>query len=140
MSSICAHGLSDLGRDYEGSRLGIVAISSNDVTSHPTDGPDQIAVRTERTRLPVPLPVRREPGGCQGLRGRMHTRFLPFDSDRALVYRGRFDATRPNMPGKVTGSDLRAAIEAVLAGEPVSADQFPSMGCAIKWKTGNAPA
>jgi hypothetical protein len=63
-----------------------------------------------------------------------------FDADRKLVYRGRFDDSRPNSGTAVTGADLRAAVDAVLSGQPVSADQWPSMGCSIKWKRGNVPA
>jgi hypothetical protein len=63
-----------------------------------------------------------------------------FDSNRALVYRGRFDETRPNMGVPATGADLRAAANAVLAGQPVSERQWPSVGCSIKWKPGNIPA
>jgi hypothetical protein len=66
--------------------------------------------------------------------------FFLFDSNRALVYRGRFDETRPNMGVPATGADLRAAANAVLAGQPVSEQQWPSVGCSIKWKPGNIPA
>jgi hypothetical protein len=66
--------------------------------------------------------------------------FFLFDSDRTLVYRGRLDGSRPNTGVPVTGEDLRSAIEATLRGEPVSEEQYPSMGCSIKWKTGNTPA
>jgi hypothetical protein len=66
--------------------------------------------------------------------------FFLFDSNRELAYRGRFDETRPNMGVAATGADLRAATSAVLAGEPVSGEQLPSMGCSIKWKSGNTPA
>ena len=134
------HGLSELGRDYEGSRLGIVAISSNDVTSYPSDGPDQIAVDAKELdyRFPYLYDESQEVAKTYG--AVCTPDFFLFDSARRLVYRGRFDETRPNMPGKVTGADLRAAIDEVLAGDPVSGDQLPSMGCSIKWKAGNAPA
>jgi hypothetical protein len=65
--------------------------------------------------------------------------FYLFDSERRLVYRGRFDASRPNSQVPVTGNELRAAADAVLAGRPVPADQKPSIGCSIKWRPGNAP-
>ena len=65
--------------------------------------------------------------------------FFLFGRERTLVYRGRFDEARPNTIGKVTGADLRLAIDAVLNDEPVSEEQFPSMGCSIKWKPGNEP-
>jgi peroxiredoxin len=134
------HGLSDLGRDYENSRLGIVAISSNDVTSYPTDGPDQIALDAKGLDFRFPYLYDESQEVAKTYGAVCTPDFFLFDSDRALVYRGRFDETRPNMPGKVTGRDLRAAIDAVLAGQTVAVDQYPSMGCSIKWKPGNAPA
>ena len=134
------HGLSDLGRDYEGSRLGIVAISSNDVTSHPTDGPDQMALDAKELDFRFPYLYDESQEVAKAYGAVCTPDFFLFDADRSLVYRGRFDETRPNMPGKVTGRDLRAAIDAVLAGEALAADQYPSMGCSIKWKPGNAPA
>jgi hypothetical protein len=66
--------------------------------------------------------------------------FFLFDADRRLAYRGRFDDSRPNSGVPVTGADLRAAVDAVLADEPVNDEQWPSMGCSIKWKPGNTPA
>jgi hypothetical protein len=65
--------------------------------------------------------------------------FFLFGPNRLLVYRGRFDASRPGSDVPVTGRDLRAAVDAVLAGEPVSEDQWPSMGCGIKWRPGREP-
>ena len=134
------HGISEFGRDYEGSRLGIVAISANDVASYPTDGPDQIAVDAKELDYRFPYLYDESQEVAKSYGAVCTPDFFLFDSDRALVYRGRFDETRPNMPGKVTGADLRAAVDAVLAGGPVVGDQFPSMGCSIKWKPGNAPA
>ena len=133
-------GLAELGRDYEGSRLGIVAISSNDVASHPTDGPDQIAVDAKELdyRFPYLFDESQEVAKAYG--AVCTPDFFLFDSEQSLVYRGRFDETRPNMPGKVTGIDLRTAVDAVLQGASVPGDQYPSMGCSIKWKPGNAPA
>ena len=64
--------------------------------------------------------------------------FFLFDRDRRLVYRGQFDDTRPNSGRPAIGTDLRAALDAVLAGRPVGTDQKPSIGCGIKWKAGNA--
>jgi hypothetical protein len=66
--------------------------------------------------------------------------FFLFDSNRELVYRGRFDESRPNSGIPVSGKDLRAAVDAVLAGSAVTDEQWPSMGCSIKWKPGNTPA
>jgi hypothetical protein len=66
--------------------------------------------------------------------------FFLFDPDLRLAYRGRFDESRPDSGITVTGKDLRAAMDAVIAGQPVSEEQLPSMGCSIKWKTGQTPA
>jgi len=134
------HGLAELGRDYEGSRLGIVAISSNDVASHPTDDPEQMTIDAKDLDYRFPYLYDESQEVARAYGAVCTPDFFLFDAERALVYRGRFDETRPNMPGKVTGSDLRAAIETVLAGQAPSGDQYPSMGCSIKWKPGNAPA
>jgi peroxiredoxin len=133
------HGLAELGRDYENSAVGIVAISSNDVASHPSDGPEHIAAEADAMdyRFPYLFDESQEVAMAYG--AICTPDFFLFGPDRALVYRGRMDAARPNMPGKVTGDELRAAIEAVLADEPVPVEQYPSMGCSIKWKPGNAP-
>jgi len=133
------HGLADFGRDYEGSRLGIVAISSNDVASYPTDGPEQMAVDAEELDYRFPYLYDESQEVARAYGAVCTPDFFLFDAERALVYQGRFDETRPNLPGRVTGSDLRAAVDAVLTGERVRGDQHPSMGCSIKWKPGNAP-
>ena len=134
------HGLAELGRDYEGSRLGILAISANDVTTHPTDGPDEIAVEAREMDYRFPYLYDESQEVAKAYGAVCTPDFFLFDASRSLVYRGRFDETRPNMPGRVTGVDLRGAIESVLAGNTVAVDQWPSMGCSIKWKAGNAPA
>ncbi len=134
------HAIAEFGRDYENSRLGIVAISSNDVASHPTDGPEQIAIDARELDFRFPYLYDESQEVAKSYGAVCTPDFFLFDSNRALVYRGRFDETRPNLPGRVTGADLRAAVEAILAGRPVSGDQYPSIGCSIKWKPGNAPA
>jgi peroxiredoxin len=134
------HGLAELGRDYEGSALGIVAISSNDVASHPTDGPDHIAAEAQAMDYRFPYLYDESQEVAKACGAICTPDFFLFGPDRMLEYRGRMDSSRPNMPGKVTGDEVRAAIAAVLTDDPVPAEQFPSMGCSIKWKPGNAPA
>lgn len=134
------HGLAAFGRDYEESGLGIVAISSNDITSYPTDGPEQIAAEAEEMDYRFPYLYDESQEVAKAYSAICTPDFFLFDAEGSLVYRGRFDETRPNMPGKVTGNDLREAVAAVLGGRAVSTDQLPSMGCSIKWKPGNAPA
>lgn len=134
------HGLADFGRDYEDSGLGMVAISCNDVDSYPTDSPEHIAVEAKELdyRFPYLYDETQEVAKAYG--AVCTPDFFLFDSHQTLVYRGRFDETRPNMPGKVTGSELRAAVDALLSDQAVASEQLPSIGCSIKWKAGNAPA
>ena len=134
------HGLAELGRDYTGTGLGIVAISSNDISSHPNDGPEEMAREADDAGYPFPYLYDETQDVAKAYSAVCTPDFFLFDGTRALVYRGRFDDTRPNTLEKVTGRDLRAAIDLVLAGEPVTDDQYPSMGCSIKWKPDNEPA
>lgn len=133
------HGLAEFSRDYEESGLGMVAISANDVSGYPTDGPDHIAVEANEIDYRFPYLYDESQEVAKAYGAICTPDFFLFDGDLSLVYRGRFDETRPNMPGRVTGSDLRSAVDAVLAGESPAEEQYPSMGCSIKWKAGNAP-
>ena len=132
--------LASLGRDYENSQLGIVAISSNDVAAYPTDSPEAMKDEAEQFDYRFPYLFDEDQSVAAAYTAMCTPDFFLFDQDRALVYRGRLDASRPNTDVPVTGEDLRAAIEATLAGEEVAPDQHPSMGCSIKWKPGNTPA
>jgi len=132
-------GLAQLGRDYEDSALGIVAISANDVEAYPADSPEMMAKEAEMFDYRFPYLFDESQQVAHAYTAMCTPDFFLFDGDHQLVYRGRLDGSRPNMPGKVTGADLRAAIEAVLSGSDVTDDQYPSMGCSIKWKPGNVP-
>ena len=132
-------GLVELGNDYVDSDLGIVAISSNDPASHPTDGPEEMAREAREFGYRFPYMYDESQAVAKAYTAMCTPDFFLFGPERRLVYRGRFDETRPNTIGKVTGADLRAAIEAVLRDEPVSEEQFPSIGCSIKWRPGNEP-
>jgi peroxiredoxin len=134
------YGLAEFGRDYEDSRLGMVAISSNDAGAYPTDGPEQMAIDARELDFRFPYLYDESQEVAKSYGAVCTPDFFLFDSNRALVYRGRFDETRPNLPGRVTGADLREAVENDLAGRPLSGDQYPSIGCSLKWKPGNAPA
>ena len=97
--------------------------------------------RSPRRGLHLPVPVRRVAGGRHGVPCAACTPdFFLFDGDRALAYRGQFDASRPSLDTPITGADLRQACDAVLAGSTPGADQVPSVGCNIKWKEGNEPS
>jgi peroxiredoxin len=148
---ICGHcpfvthirkGFADFTREYQARGLAIVAVNSNDIEAFPEDGPD--GMRDEATRTGYVFPYVFDE--TQEVAKQFHAACTPdlylFDKDRTLVYRGRFDDSRPrtNPPMPVTGKDIRAAADAVLSGRPVSTDQKGSVGCNIKWKRGNAPA
>ena len=132
--------LARLGKDYESSDLGIVAISSNDVQEYPSDSPEEMKAEAERYGYVFSYLYDEDQSVAAAYTAMCTPDFFLFDSDRSLVYRGRLDGSRPNTGVPVTGEDLRTAIEATLAGEPVPEEQYPSMGCSIKWKTGKTPA
>jgi peroxiredoxin len=132
--------LARFGTDYQDTGLGIVAISANDADQYPDDGPE--AMRKEALRYGYTFPYLHDAdqGAAAAYTAMCTPDFFLFDSNRELAYRGRFDESRPNSGIPVTGADLRAAVDAVLAGQPVDGGQWPSMGCSIKWKPGNTPA
>ena len=131
--------LARLGGEYTARGVGIVAIGSNDVAAYPADGP--AAMRSERAEAGYVFPYLYDE--TQDVAAAYHAACTPdfflFDGDRRLVYRGQLDDSRPGNDVPVTGADLRAALDAVLAGEPVPEPQRPSLGCNIKWKPGNEP-
>jgi peroxiredoxin len=132
-------GLVALGRDYEKSDLAIVAISANDPETHPDDAPDKLGEESKRHgyRFPVLFDETQEVAMAFG--AACTPDFFLYDAKRQLVYRGQLDGSRPGNDVPVTGADLRAAIDAVLAGRPLAAKQTASLGCNIKWRPGNAP-
>ena len=132
--------LSHLGTDYQDSPLGIVAISSNDIDEYPDDSPEKMKAEAEEQGYVFPYLFDEDQSVAAAYTAMCTPDFFLFDADRELVYRGRLDESRPNSGVPVTGRDLRAAIDAVLKGEQVPDEQFPSMGCSIKWSDGNTPA
>lgn len=134
-----ADGLARLGRDYQGSGLGIAAICANDQATHPGDGPGPMAAEAVARDYRFPYLHDARQTIAKAYRAACTPDFFLYDRGRRLVYRGQFDAARPGNGEPVTGADLRRAIDLVLANQPVPEDQQPSMGCNIKWKDGNAP-
>jgi peroxiredoxin len=132
--------LARLGRDYADADLGIVAISSNDAQSYPDDGPEMLRAMAEQLGFTFPFCYDETQEVARSYRAACTPDFYLFDGDRKLVYRGQLDDSRPGNGKPVTGRDLRAAIDAVLAGEAVASEQLPSIGCNIKWKPGNEPS
>jgi peroxiredoxin len=131
--------LARLGKDYQDSGIGIVAISSNDPTDYPEDSPEAMKAEAEQFGYVFPYLFDEDQAVAAAYTAMCTPDFFLFGPERTLVYRGRLDDSRPNSGVPVTGQDLRAAMEAVLAGEAVSEEQYASMGCSIKWKDGNQP-
>jgi len=132
--------LARLGRDFADSDLAIVAISSNDPIEYPEDAPESLAQEAREAGYAFPYLFDETQEVAKAYTAACTPDFFLFDADRALVYRGQLDDSRPRNGLPVTGKDLRAAIEAVVSGEPVSDDQRASIGCSIKWRAGNEPA
>ena len=134
-----ADELARLARDFLSRGIGFAAISSNDVSTHPADSPEQMVREAEERGYPFPYLYDETQEVAQAYRAACTPDFYLFDAARKLVYRGQLDPSRPGSGVPVTGSDLRAAIDALLAGQPPVADQVPSLGCNIKWKPGREP-
>ena len=132
--------LAQFARDYGEASLGIVAISSNDIEEYPSDSPVAMAEEAKTYGYTFPYLYDEDQSVAKSYTAMCTPDFFLFGPDRKLVYRGRFDESRPDSGVPVTGSDLRAAVDATLAGGVVSEDQHPSMGCSIKWKPDNAPS
>ncbi|MGH7805578.1 MAG: thioredoxin family protein [Candidatus Binatia bacterium] len=127
-------GLAAFGRDYAGRGLAMVGINSNDVVAYPDDRPEKMAEEARRAGYAFPYLFDESQEVARAYDAACTPDFFLFDRDRKLVYRGQFDDSRPGNGKPVTGRDLRAACDAVLAGRAVGADQVPSLGCNIKWK------
>ena len=133
-------GLAQFGRDYGAKGLAIVAINSNDVTTHPADAPDKMREEARDAGYTFPYVFDATQDVAKAYGAACTPDFFLFDAKHELAYRGRFDAARPEQPTPVTGADLRAAADAVLAKKPVASAQHGSLGCNIKWKPGHEPA
>lgn len=131
--------LAVFGDDYQSKGLKIVGISSNDVENYPQDGPEKMKEEAANAGYTFPYLYDATQEIAKAYRAACTPDFFLFDSNHHLVYRGQFDNSRPQSGIPVTGADLRAACDAVLAGQPVTDDQKPSIGCNIKWKAGAEP-
>jgi peroxiredoxin len=135
-----ADELARLGRDYQEKGVAVFAINSNDIQSHPADGPDKMKEEAAARGYTFPYLLDADQSVAKSYEAACTPDFYLFDTDRRLVYRGQLDGSRPGNDVPVDGVDLRRAVDAVLAGDPVPAAQVPSLGCNIKWKAGNEPA
>ncbi|HSR69498.1 MAG TPA: thioredoxin family protein [Acidobacteriota bacterium] len=134
-----SQGLADFARDYTSKGLGIVAINSNNVETHPQDRPEKMKEEKERVGYVFPYLFDASQMTAKAYRAACTPDFFLFDQDLKLVYRGQFDDSRPGNEVAVSGRDLRQAADAVLEGRAVSQDQKPSVGCNIKWRGGMEP-
>lgn len=132
-------GLAQLAKDYAPRGVGIVGINANDVKKYPADSPAKMKEEVKTAGYTFPYLYDETQSVAKAYRAACTPDIYLFDKDHRLVYRGQFDASRPGNGMPVTGEDLRAALEAVLANKPVSDQQIASMGCNIKWKSGNEP-
>jgi len=134
------HELAVLGEDYQKKNVGFVAISANDTVAYPDDAPDKLKEFASSAGFTFPLLFDESQEVAKAYRAACTPDFFVYDSKLKLVYRGQLDDSRPKSEIPVTGRDIRAALDAILAGQPVSEEQRPSVGCNIKWKPGNEPA
>jgi peroxiredoxin len=135
-----ADELARLGKEYQAKGLAVIAITSNDVNSHPDDSPQKMKEEKEQRGYPFPYCFDEDQSVAKAFSAACTPDFFLFDKQHTLVYRGQLDDSRPDSGVPVTGQDLRGAIDAVLQGEQPPQEQKPSLGCNIKWKPGNEPA
>jgi peroxiredoxin len=134
-----AGALAQFSGEYMQKGAAIVGINSNDVANYPADSPEQMVRESEEQGYPFPYLYDETQEVAKAYRAACTPDFFLFDGDQRLVYRGQFDSSRPDNGKPITGEDLRAALDAVIAGKKPSEKQLPSIGCNIKWKPGNEP-
>lgn len=132
--------LSKIGKDYADKGLGIVAISSNSIDTHPQDAPEHMKTQAQKQGFVFPYCFDETQAVAKSYTAACTPDFFLFDADFKLVYRGQLDDSRPSNGKPVTGQDLRTAIDQILAGQALANPQVPSVGCNIKWAPGQEPA
>jgi thiol-disulfide isomerase/thioredoxin len=131
--------LASVARDYAPKGVAFVAINSNDTDKYPDDSPEKMRQEAAAAGYSFPYLFDGTQESAKAYRAACTPDFFLFDRAHRLAYRGQLDDSRPKNEIPVTGADLRAALDSILAGKPVSATQKPSIGCNIKWKPGNEP-
>lgn len=128
------HKLAEVANIYQAKGIRFIAISSNDVANYPDDAPDKMRQVAQSLQFPFAYLYDESQAVAKAYHAACTPDFFVFDKDLACVYRGRFDDSRPGKSIPITGKDLSTALDALLAGNPISPNQHPSMGCNIKWK------
>ncbi len=128
-----------VAQEYQPKGVDVVAINSNDAQNYPADAPNRMIEEARARGFTFPYLYDESQAVAKGYRAACTPDFYLFDRALELVYRGRFDASRPGNDIPVTGTDLKAALDSVTEGRPTPDEQHASMGCSIKWKAGNAP-
>ena len=134
-----ADELARLGRDCAARDVAVFAINSNDAAKYPADGPAEMKQMATARGYTFPYLIDADQSTAKDYRAACTPDFYLFDADGKLAYRGQLDGSRPGNAVPVDGGDLRRAIDALLAGEPIPGQQVPSIGCNIKWIPGNEP-
>ncbi len=134
-----ADELARLAAEYQRKGVAIVGINSNDPAQYPLDSPEKMVHEAEERGYTFPYLFDETQEVAQAYRAACTPDFFLFDKSQRLVYRGQLDDSRPGSSVPVTGQDLRAALDAILNGQPVPTPQKPSLGCNIKWKPGHEP-
>ncbi|HMN39547.1 MAG TPA: thioredoxin family protein [Phycisphaerales bacterium] len=131
--------LAKAAAEFQKSGVAVVAISSNDPENYPDDAPAKMTVEAKRAGYTFAYLFDADQSVAKAYKAACTPDFFLYDAAGKLYYRGQFDASRPGNSKPVTGEDLRSAVSAMLAGKPAPVEQWPSIGCNIKWKPGNAP-
>ena len=131
--------LAELAHEYQSREVAVIGINSNDAAAHPEDAPAAMARDIAAFGYSFPYLVDGTQEVAKAYRAACTPDFFVFDAELRLAYRGQFDDSRPENDVAVTGRDLRAAVDTVVAGQRPTGEQRPSLGCNIKWKPGNAP-
>lgn len=132
--------LGKIGQDYVPQDIGILAISANNIETHPQDSPDNMREQVTRANFNFPYAYDASQVVATSYTAACTPDFFLFDGDLKLAYRGQLDDSRPGNEKPVNGKDLRAALDQLISGQPIPTDQMPSIGCNIKWAPGNEPA
>jgi thiol-disulfide isomerase/thioredoxin len=130
--------LEKVAAEFSAKGIGVVAINANDEVAYPQDGPGPMKQLATERRWTFPYLFDDEQAVATAFHAACTPDFFAFDANRKLAYRGRLDESRPGSVAPLTGRELRAALDAILAGRAPAAEQKPSIGCNIKWKVPQA--